>query len=108
MKLLFAIVHHEHLTAIQEALDRHVACLMAVTPVQAHGPEPSLEGSFRGTPYRIRRSRLRLEIALDDEFVDAAGRAIASAVTPDEDDPTTSCTMFVVPVDEFEPIRLRG
>ncbi len=37
--------------------------------MRGYGPEPLCTERYRGIPFRLRRSKLRLEIALEDEFV---------------------------------------
>jgi nitrogen regulatory protein PII len=108
MKMLIASIRCEDLPAVQEALDRRVACLMSVTPVQAHGPEPAFVGRYRGSPFRVRRARLRLEIALDDDFVEAAARAIAGAMSAEDCHLPSEQTMFVMRAVDMECVRPGG
>ncbi len=78
MKLIIAIIGSENFDAVQTALDRQVSCLVSVSQMYGYGPEPNTMGSFRGSRFRVRRSKLRLEIAIDDEYVEAAVQAIQS------------------------------
>jgi nitrogen regulatory protein PII len=108
MKMLIAFIHANDLPVVQEALDRRVVCLMSVTAVQSFGPEPAAVGTYRGAPFRIRRSRLRLEIALEDESVDAAVGAITGAASADDGDPVQECKVFAVGGEEIHGVRLSG
>lgn len=94
MKVLHAIIRPEELAAVEDALDRCVCCVMSVSRMLGYGPEPSLVGTYRGAAFRIRRTVLKLEVAVDDEFANAAARALLNAATT-EGDPTPDARVFI-------------
>jgi nitrogen regulatory protein PII len=108
MTLLVAFIRPEDLSLVQDALDRSVACLVSATSMVSHGPEPTMTGSFRGNAFRIRRIRLRLEVAVDDEFADAAAKAIAHALPARGGDVFSDGELFVVRAYEAHALGLGG
>ncbi len=60
MKLLIAIIRAEYLNGVESALEGTGASLLTVT--EAIYAPASHVGSYRGSEYRTRESRLRLEI----------------------------------------------
>jgi nitrogen regulatory protein PII len=76
MKLIVAMIHHEKLEAIQEALSDTEACLMSVGEVCDLRHQRS--NVYRGTEYRVSRPRLRLEIVVVNEML---VRDVVDAIT---------------------------
>ena len=83
MKLIIAIIRPENLEVVQAALHERKACLISVSQVLGDGREPGRTGIYRGTEFRVRRPKLRLEIAADDRGVEAAVEAIRPEVAGD-------------------------
>jgi nitrogen regulatory protein PII len=102
MKTIIAIIRPGALEAIEQILDHGVACLMSTTRMFGYGPEPTEFGVYRGVRYRVRRAMLRLEIALDDEFVAPVIRAIRRTESPGRADDCSECMVFVIDMDDSQ------
>lgn len=102
MKTIIAIIRPAALEAVEQILDHGVACLMSTTRMFGYGPEPTEFGVYRGVRYRVRRAMLRLEIALDDEFVAPVIRAIRRTESPGHADDCSECMVFVIDMDDSQ------
>ena len=80
MKLVVAIIRPEKLEAVQAALNEHDVYLMTVTDVRGCGRQRGYTEVYRGTEFQVRLlPKLKLEIAVNDAFVEAAMEAIVHA-----------------------------
>src|SRR5262249_4111727 len=75
MKMIIAIIRPERLATVQSALKKRDMHLMTVSEVLDCNEEGSPE-IYRGREFRRPASKLRLEIAVDEPFVDLAIEAI--------------------------------
>ena len=72
MKMVVAIIRPEKLEAVQAALNERDIYLMTVTDVRGCGRQKGYTEVYRGTEYSPRLlPKLKLEIAVNDAFVEA-------------------------------------
>jgi nitrogen regulatory protein P-II 2 len=77
MKLIVAIIRPERLEAVQSALNERDVYLMTVTDVRGCGRQRGHTEIYRGTEIETRLlPKLKVEIAVNDSFVEAAVEAI--------------------------------
>jgi nitrogen regulatory protein P-II 2 len=103
MKLIIAIIRPEKLEPVQEALDAMEIHLMTVSDVRGCGTQKGYTEVFRGgrTPIRL-LSKVKLEIAVNDNFVGPAVNAITKAANSGK---IGDGKIFVLPMEECVRIR---
>ena len=80
MKLIVAIIRTDKLEAVQAALNERDVYLMTVSDVRGCGRQRGYTELYRGTEYQVRLlPKLKLEIAVNDVFVEATVEAIVHA-----------------------------
>jgi nitrogen regulatory protein P-II 1 len=105
MKLIIAIIRPEKLEAVQKALNEHEIYLMTVSDVRGCGRQRGFTESYRGSEIVIRLlHKLKLEIAVNEEFVKPAVEAILTAARS-EPGKIGDGKIFVVNLDEVYRIR---
>ena len=73
MKMIVVIIRPEKLEAVQKALAERDVYLMTVTDVRGCGRQRGFTEVYRGTEFKVRLlPKLKLEIAVNDAFVEAA------------------------------------
>lgn len=106
MKLVVAIIRPEKLEAVQAALHRHDIYLMTVTDVRGCGRQKGYTEVYRGTEIQIRLlPKIKLEIACNDAFVEAAIESIVHAARSDETGRIGDGKIFVLPLEDCVRIR---
>src|SRR6185312_2022360 len=84
MKLIVAIIRPEMLEDVQKALAERDVYLMTVSDVRGCGRQRGYTEVYRGTEVRIQLiSKLKLEIAVNEAFVEATIEAIVHAARSD-------------------------
>jgi len=77
MKLIIAYIQPEKLNAVKQALYENEVCKMSVTNALGCGQQMGYHETYRGADIEVNLlKKVRLEIAVNDEFVDAAVNAI--------------------------------
>src|SRR5580698_2986707 len=80
MKMVVAIIRPERLEAVQEALNHNDVYLITVTEVRGCGRQRGFTEVYRGAEFKVRLlPKLKLEIAVNDAFVEATVEAIVHA-----------------------------
>ncbi|MGA3066853.1 MAG: P-II family nitrogen regulator, partial [Tepidisphaeraceae bacterium] len=80
MKMIVAIIRPEKLEEVQEALDAQEVHLMTASDVRGCGSQRGYNESFRGNKGVIRLlTKVKLEIAVNENYVDKAVSAILKA-----------------------------
>ena len=80
MKLIVAIIRPEKLEFVQQALNERDVYLMTVTDVRGCGRQRGHTELYRGTEVQIRLvPKIKLEIAVNEAFVEATVEAIVHA-----------------------------
>jgi nitrogen regulatory protein P-II 1 len=105
MKLIIAIIRENQLDQVREALIDAGVSRLTVTHVSGHGRSKT-EEIYRGqivVPNLV--PNIRLEIALNDDYVDRTCEAILNATTANDGGLIGSGKIFVTPLEQC--IRLR-
>jgi nitrogen regulatory protein P-II 1 len=103
LKLVIGIVRPEKANDVLEALYRAEVRGLSMSPVQGHGGELDRVETYRGTTVQVGLSdKVRFEIAVSDDFVDATINAlVAGARTGDVGDGK----IWVLPLERAVRIR---
>lgn len=105
MKLILAIIRPEKLSAVQTALDRRdVFLVTAGEVVDCRRDQGSVE-IYRGREVRRPPTRVRIEVAVADEFFEEAVATIRHAAGSGQ---VGDGKVFVMGLDEYAPVRLNG
>jgi len=106
MKMIIAIIRPEKLEAVQQALAESDVYLMTVSDVRGCGRQRGLPEVYRGQENVVRLlPKLKLEIAVNDPFVEAAVEAIVRAARTGETGRVGDGKIFVLPMDDCIQIR---
>lgn len=103
MKLIIAIIRPHALEAVKEELYRAAVNLLTVNEVLGHGRQKGITETYRGgkeTGNLLRK--IRLEIAVNDEFVEPT---IAAIVRGAKSGKTGDGKIFILPLAECVRIR---
>ncbi len=103
MKMIVAIIRPERVEAVQEALSTVEVYLMTASDVRGCGRQRGFKENFRGNEGVIRLlSKVKLEIAVNEDFVQPAVDAIMRAAHSGK---IGDGKIFVLPLDECYRIR---
>ncbi|HTU13798.1 MAG TPA: P-II family nitrogen regulator [Solirubrobacterales bacterium] len=103
MKLVIGIVRPEMTNDVLEALFRAKIRGVSMSKVQGHGGELERVETYRGTTVRMGLSeKVRFEIAMSDEFVDDAVKALSEGGRTGE---VGDGKIFVLPLDAVVRVR---
>ena len=106
MKMIVAIIRPEKLEAVQNALAERDVYLMTVTDVRGCGRQRGFTEVYRGTEFQIRLlPKLKLEIAVNDAFVEATVEAIVHSARSGDTGQIGDGKIFVLPMDDCVRIR---
>jgi len=106
MKLIVAIIRPDKLEDVQRALAERDVYLMTVTDVRGCGRQRGYTEVYRGTEVNVRLiSKLKLEIAVNEAFVEATVEAIVHAARTGDTGTVGDGKIFVVPLDDCVRIR---
>src|SRR6516225_555263 len=101
MKMIVAIIRPERLEAVQAALNESDVYLMTVSDVRGCGRQRGFTEVYRGSEFRVRLlPKLKLEIAVNDAFVEAAIEAIVHAARSTETAKSGDAKIFALPLDD--------
>ena len=106
MKMITAIIRPDRFEAVQQALAKVEVYLMTVYDVRGCGRQRGFPEQFRGSLEGMIRllPKVKLEIAVNDNFVDATVQAIMGAAHSGN---IGDGKIFVSPLDECYRIRTR-
>lgn len=103
MKMIVAIIRPEKLEEVQQALAESDVYLMTVSDVRGCGRQRGFTETYRAQQDVMRLlPKLKLEIAVNDAFVDATVDAIVRAARSGE---VGDGKIFVLPLDDCIQIR---
>ena len=106
MKMIVAIIRPEKLEAVQKALHERDVYLMTVSDVRGCGRQKGYTEVYRGTEFPVKLlPKLKIEIAVNDAFVDAAIEAIVHAARVGETGTIGDGKIFVQPLEDCVRIR---
>tara|TARA_X000001036_G_scaffold437385_1_gene482593 strand:+ start:1214 stop:1558 length:345 start_codon:yes stop_codon:yes gene_type:complete len=104
MKMILAIVQPELLPDIKEALLKAKISKFTVSTAKGHGSEVPVEEVYRGISYELELlNKIRIEIAVNDDFVDPVVDAICE-VTKEENTEGRG-KIFISPIEDCIRIR---
>lgn len=106
MKLIIAIIRENQLDQVREALIEAGISRITVNHVSGHGRNEPVEEIYRGqviVPNLV--PNIRIEIAVNDDFVKPTCNAIINATKANDSGFVGSGKIFIVPLEEV--IRLR-
>ena len=104
MKLIIAIIQPEELPEIKEELIKRKIYKFTVTNAKGQGKEIPVKEVHRGLSHEVTLlNKVRLEIALNDEFVNDAIDAITTVAKKDGDKGRGK--IFILPIEECIRIR---
>lgn len=100
MKMLTAIVRPEKLEAVQAVLQPQEACLVCIGRSTDYQADPARAIVYRGARHQVRPAKLRLEIIVEDPFVDEVIDAIIEAAATGGADHLGDGAIFVTPLSQ--------
>jgi nitrogen regulatory protein P-II 1 len=106
MKMIVAIIRPENLEEVQQVLAQDDVYLMTVSDVRGFGKQRGFTEVYRGQEVVERMvPKLKLEIAVNDAFVEATVDAIVRAARTGETGNVGDGKIFVLPLDQCIRIR---
>jgi nitrogen regulatory protein P-II 1 len=106
MKLIVAIIRGDKLEAVQAALNERDVYLMTVSDVRGCGRQRGYTELYRGSEYKVRLlPKIKLEIAVNDAFVEATVEAIVHAARTPETGQIGDGKIFILPLEDCIRIR---
>ncbi len=106
MKLIVAIIRPEQLESVQQALNDRDVYLMTVSDVRGCGRQRGYTEVYRGTEVQIRLlPKVKLEIAVNEAFVEATVEAIVHAARTGDTGNIGDGKIFVLSLDDCVRIR---
>ncbi len=106
MKMVMAIIRHEHLQEVQDVLDECGVSGVTVTEVKGCGAQRGYTERYRGTAVNISlRPRLKVEAAMRAEIVDRVVDMMARAARTGEEGEVGDGKIFVLDLEQAVRIR---
>ena len=106
MKMVVAIIRPEKLDAVQAALHQSDVYLMTVSDVRGCGRQRGYTEIYRGAEFQVRLlPKLKLEIAVNDAFVEATIEAVVHAARTPETGQIGDGKICVLPLEDAVRIR---
>jgi nitrogen regulatory protein P-II 1 len=106
MKLIVAIIRTDKLDDVQKALAERDVYLMTVSEVRGCGRQKGYTEMYRGQEVQIKLlPKLKLEIAVNEPFVEATVEAIVHAARTGDAGNVGDGKIFVIPLDDCVRIR---
>jgi nitrogen regulatory protein P-II 1 len=106
MKLVVAIIRPEKLEVVQQALAERDVYLMTVTDVRGCGRQRGYTEVYRGAEVQVRLiPKIKLEIAVNEPFVEATVEAIVHAARTGDSGSIGDGKIFVLPLEDCVRIR---
>jgi nitrogen regulatory protein P-II 1 len=108
MKYIVAIVQPSRLEAVKEALSKIEVFRLTVTEAQGIGRQRGHTEVYRGHEYQINFIRkVKLEIAVDDKYVEPTVEAIINAARTGAEGKIGDGKIFILPLEDVIRIRTR-
>jgi nitrogen regulatory protein P-II 2 len=108
MKYIIAIIQPTRLEAVKEALSHIEVFRLTVSDVQGVGRQKGHTESYRGHEYQINFIRkVKLEIAVDEKYVESTVNAIADAARTGTEGKIGDGKIFILPLEDAMRIRTR-
>jgi nitrogen regulatory protein P-II 2 len=108
MKYIIAIIQPSRLEAVKEALSHIEVFRLTVSDAQGIGRQKGHTEVYRGHEYLINFVRkVKLEIAVDDQYVEATLQAIADSARTGAEGKIGDGKIFILPLEDCMRIRTR-
>lgn len=108
MKYVIAIIQPSRLEAVKDALSKIEVFRLTVSDVQGIGRQKGHTEVYRGHEYQINFvNKVKLEIALDDEYLESTIEAISNAARTGSEGKIGDGKIFVLPLEDVFRIRTR-
>ncbi|MGE3805109.1 MAG: P-II family nitrogen regulator [Gemmataceae bacterium] len=106
MKLIVCVIRPEKLEEVQAALAKRDVYLMTVSDVRGCGRQRGFTEKFRGAEVQVNLlPKVKLEIAVNDAFVEATIEAVVHAARTGDTGKIGDGKIFVLPLDDCVRIR---
>ena len=106
MKLIIAIVQPTRMESVQESLKDVEVVRMTVSDVQGFGRQKGRKETYRGHEYTVNLLRkVKLEIAVNDDFVEPTVQAIIRGGRSGEKGEIGDGKIFILPMEDCVRIR---
>ncbi len=106
MKMIEAIIQPSKLEAVKEALSEIEVVRLTISDVQGFGRQKGHTEVYRGHEYTVNLLRkVKIQIAVNDEFVDSTVGAIIKGGRSGEEGKVGDGKIFVIPLEECVRIR---
>jgi len=106
MKYIIAIVQPSRLEAVKEALSKVEVFRLTVSDVQGLGRQKGHTEVYRGHEYQVNLVRkVKLEIAVNEEFVEPTIEAIIRGARSGEEGKIGDGKIFIMPLEDVIRIR---
>ena len=106
MKYIIAVIQPTRLEAVKEALSQIELFRLTVTDAQGIGRQKGHTEVYRGHEYQVNFvHKVKLEIAVDDQYVDAVVTAISQACKSGAEGKIGDGKIFILPLEECIRIR---
>jgi len=108
VKYLIAIIQPTRLDAVKEALSHIEVFRCTISDVQGIGRQKGHTEVYRGHEYQINFVRkVKLEIAIDDKYVEPTIEAIVNAARTGDEGKIGDGKIFILPLEDAIRIRTR-
>lgn len=108
MKYIIAVIQPTKLAAVKDALSSIEVFRLTVSDAEGCGRQKGHTEIYRGHEYQVNFVRkVKIEIAVNDEFVEPTLNAIASAARSGEEGSIGDGKIFVLPLEDVMRIRTR-
>jgi nitrogen regulatory protein P-II 1 len=108
MKYIIAIIQPTKLEAVKEALSHIEIFRLTVSDAQGVGRQKGHTEVYRGHEYQVNFvSKVKLEIALDDKYVDQTVEAIVESARTGKEGKIGDGKIFILPCEDVIRIRTR-
>lgn len=108
MKYIIAIIQPTKLDAVKEALSHIEVFRLTVSDAQGIGRQKGHTEVYRGHEYQINFvNKVKLEIAVDDKYVESTVEAITESARTGEQGKIGDGKIFILPLEDALRIRTR-
>lgn len=106
MKMIEAIIQPSKLEAVKEALNEVEVVRLTISDVQGFGRQKGHTEIYRGHEYTVNLLRkVKLQIAVNDDFVEPTVQAIIKAGRTGEEGKVGDGKIFILPLEDCIRIR---
>lgn len=108
MKYIIAIIQPTRLEAVKDALSEIEVFRLTISDVKGVGRQKGHTEVFRGHEYQVNLlNKVKLEIAVNDEFVETTIDAIANASRSGTEGKIGDGKIFILPLEDVMRIRTK-